>query len=147
RHKSSNPFPLIIPKCVAIHRRSPKISVESDLLSSGNPRSLIRHYDLENQRRQLIERVGGLKSEQNKPCNHHIEAKMHEGLATNCLLWRVDRRLGCEPNSTRNGKHDHPENISPARRTESFRRRGRDAFVANLFGPLFDASFLPVHVP
>ncbi|MBU6464240.1 MAG: hypothetical protein KGR71_16915, partial [Proteobacteria bacterium] len=46
RHKSSNPFPLIIPKCVAIHRRSPKISVESDLLSSGNPRSLIRHYDL-----------------------------------------------------------------------------------------------------
>jgi hypothetical protein len=87
---------------------------------------------LENQRRQLIKRVSGLQSEQNKSCNHHVEAEMHEALATNCLLWRVDRRLGCEPNSTRNGKHDRPEN-TPARRTESFRRRGRDAFVATLF--------------
>jgi hypothetical protein len=40
-------------------------------------------------------------------------------------------------------------NASSATGTEGFRRRGSDAFVANLFldgGLLFDA-FLPVHAP
>jgi hypothetical protein len=46
-HKSLDPLPLIIPKSVAIHRRSPKISVESDLPSLGNPKSLNRHRALE----------------------------------------------------------------------------------------------------
>ena len=43
-----------------------------------------------------------------------------------------------------------PANYSSAIETEGFRRRGSDAFVANLFlagGLLFDASFLPVYVP
>src|SRR5258708_967274 len=46
RHEAPNSFPLVIPKCIAIHRRSPKISVESDLPSLGNPKSLNRHYGL-----------------------------------------------------------------------------------------------------
>ncbi|WP_237345542.1 hypothetical protein, partial [Xanthobacter agilis] len=41
------PLPLIIPKSIAIHRRSSKISVESDLRPLGNPKSLNRHYGLE----------------------------------------------------------------------------------------------------
>jgi hypothetical protein len=48
------------------------------------------------------------------------------------------------------GKDERPANSSPAIGTAGFRRRGRDAFVANLFltgGLLFDASFLPVHAP
>jgi hypothetical protein len=32
--------------CIAIHRRSPKISVESDLRPPGNPQTLNRHHDL-----------------------------------------------------------------------------------------------------
>ena len=46
RHKSFDTFPLVVAKRVTIHRRSPKISVESDLRAFGNPCSLIRHYDL-----------------------------------------------------------------------------------------------------
>ena len=43
-----------------------------------------------------------------------------------------------------------PANSSSAIGTGGLRRRGNDAFVANLFLPevlLFDASFLPVHAP
>lgn len=78
-----------------------RLKLEPDCANAASLRRSVEPA-LENQRRQLIKRVGGLKSEQNKPSNHHVEAEMHEELATNCLLWRVDRRLGCEPNSTRN---------------------------------------------
>jgi hypothetical protein len=43
-----------------------------------------------------------------------------------------------------------PANYSSAIETEGFRRRGSDAFVANLFlagGLLFDVRFLLVHAP
>ncbi|WP_422635549.1 hypothetical protein, partial [Sphingobium sp.] len=41
-----DPVPLVIPKRVAIHRRSPKISLESDFSEIGNPKSLNHHYAL-----------------------------------------------------------------------------------------------------
>ena len=47
-------------------------------------------------------------------------------------------------------KDDHPANYSSAIETEGLRRRGSDAFVANLFfagGLLFDVRFLLVHAP
>jgi hypothetical protein len=40
------PIPLIVSQRITIHRRSPKISVESDLRPLGNPNSLNRHYGL-----------------------------------------------------------------------------------------------------
>jgi hypothetical protein len=61
---------------------------------------------------------------------------------------RADLAQGREPNSVRVGKNQRPANSSLAIGTEGFRRRGRLAFVANLFLQevlLFDASFLPVH--
>src|SRR5580698_1579728 len=45
-HKLLKPLPLVVSKHVAIHRRSPKISVESDSRPFQNPRSLNRHRDL-----------------------------------------------------------------------------------------------------
>jgi hypothetical protein len=45
-HEYLDPFPLVVAKHIAIHRQSPKISVESDLLPFGNPHSLNRHYAL-----------------------------------------------------------------------------------------------------
>ncbi len=94
----------------SIRQANLRLKLEPDCANAASLRRWVEPA-LENQRRQLIERVGGLNSEQNKPCNHHVEAEMHEELATNCLLWRVDRRQGCEQNSTRNGNHDCPENI------------------------------------
>ena len=47
-------------------------------------------------------------------------------------------------------KDDHPANYSSAIETEGLRRRGSDAFVANLFlagGLLFDVRFLLGHAP
>src|SRR6202020_1936786 len=46
-HKLLKPLPLVVSKHVAIHRRSPKISVESDSRPFENPRSLNRHRDLD----------------------------------------------------------------------------------------------------
>jgi hypothetical protein len=64
------------------------------------------------------------------------------------LTTPADLAQGREPNSVRVGKNDRPADSSSAIGTEGFRRRGRVAFIANLFLPevlLFDASFLPVH--
>jgi hypothetical protein len=38
--------------------------------------------DLENERGQLIERVGKLQTDENQGCDHQIRAKMHESLKT-----------------------------------------------------------------
>ena len=45
-HKLLKPLPLVVSKHVAIHRRSPKISVESDSRPLENPRALNRHHGL-----------------------------------------------------------------------------------------------------
>jgi hypothetical protein len=47
RYKTFDALPLIVPKSIAIHRWSPKISLESDLPPLGNPKFLNRHHDLE----------------------------------------------------------------------------------------------------
>src|SRR5262249_61636551 len=46
RQNLLKPLPLVIPKRIAVHRRSPKISVESDSRPLENPRSLNRHRGL-----------------------------------------------------------------------------------------------------
>jgi hypothetical protein len=46
RHEIPKPFRLILPKCAASYRRSPKISVESDLRLLGNPQSSTCHHSL-----------------------------------------------------------------------------------------------------
>jgi hypothetical protein len=42
-------------------------------------------FDLENERGQLIERVGKLQADENQGCDHQTRAKMHEGLKTKVL--------------------------------------------------------------
>jgi hypothetical protein len=42
--------------------------------------------DLENEGRQLIERVTNLQAHQNERCHHQIETKMHEDLLGNSFL-------------------------------------------------------------
>ncbi|MDE2601761.1 MAG: hypothetical protein KGL62_05240, partial [Bradyrhizobium sp.] len=93
------------------------------------PRALALH----DQCCQLIKRVAGFQSEQNKSRDHHVETKMHGGLATDRVLWRADRAGILNQTRCTAENIIARRNISPARRTESFRRRGRDAFVANLF--------------
>jgi len=51
-------LPLIVPQRVAIHRRSPKISVESDLRPLGSPRSLNCHHGLAGSDLDVV--IGGL---------------------------------------------------------------------------------------
>src|SRR5208337_5088815 len=46
RNKVLEPFPLVVTKSVAVHRCSPKNSVESDLRAFGNPKTLNCHYAL-----------------------------------------------------------------------------------------------------
>lgn len=46
RHTILDPFPLVIPKRITIHGRSPKVSLESDLRLRRNPKPLNRHHDL-----------------------------------------------------------------------------------------------------
>jgi hypothetical protein len=89
--------------------------------------------DLKNETGQLIERVDRLQAQKNQRRDHQIETEMHEGLATKCFLPRARIAQGREPNSVRIGKTNRPTNHSPAIGTESFRRRGSDAFVVNLF--------------
>src|SRR5208337_5442679 len=45
-NKVLEPFPLVVTKSVAVHRCSPKNSVESDLRAFGNPKTLNCHYAL-----------------------------------------------------------------------------------------------------
>jgi hypothetical protein len=67
------------------------------LLSAADIRTHIRCYgisrpladlrsssrsDLENERGQLIERVGKLQADENQGYDHQIRAKMHEGVKT-----------------------------------------------------------------
>jgi hypothetical protein len=65
-------------------------------------------WDLENERGQLVERVDGLEAHQNERYDHQIKAKMHEGLATRCLLPRARSAQGREPNSVRIRKRRSP---------------------------------------
>jgi hypothetical protein len=45
-----------------------------------------RACDLENERRQLVQRVDRLQAHNNERCDHQIKAKMHERLATKRLV-------------------------------------------------------------
>jgi hypothetical protein len=53
-----------------------------------SPRSTTCGFiELENERSQLIERIGKLQSQQNHGCNHQVKAEMHEGLEPEYLSW------------------------------------------------------------
>jgi len=99
----------------------------------------------------LIERVNDLDAHENERSDHQIEAKMHERVETKKLpLARADLAKAVNQIQYASERASGPVNSVSATGTEGFRRRGSDAFVANLFlagGLLFDASFLPVHAP
>jgi hypothetical protein len=56
-------------------------------------------WNLENEGGQLVERIDGLQTHKNERRDYQIKAKMHEGLATRCLLPSARVAQGREPNS------------------------------------------------
>jgi hypothetical protein len=99
---------------------------------------------LENERGQLVEHVEDFQAHQDKRCDHQIKAKMHDGLENQIL--RAARRISLKAvHQTQYALRKTSARRVPRRQleTEGFRRRGSDAFVANLFlagGLLFDAA-------
>jgi hypothetical protein len=95
---------------------------------------------LENERRQLIERIDHLQADEKERCDHQIRAKMHESLKPN---------VRCGPRRSRAGPEIRlitalvmtgfrfcadfaSASLHQQLETAGFRRRGRDAFVVNL---------------
>src|ERR1700737_3112010 len=76
---------------------------------------------------------------------------MHEEIETKCFLRRARfSHKAVNQNECASERTITRRTIRSAIETEGFRRRGSDAFVANLFfagGLLFDVRFLLVHAP
>jgi hypothetical protein len=97
----------------------------------------------------LIERVDRLQADKNERCDHQIKAKMHEGLATKCLIPRAQIAQGREPNSVRTEKAIARRIIR--RQLEQKASAAAEVMpssrTSSIGGLLFDASFLLVHAP
>jgi hypothetical protein len=82
-------------------------------------------FELENEQRQLIKRIGDFEAHQNQRCDHQIKAEMHERLETKYFRGqRRSRVRGRQQNSLRVGTRERPAILPHVTGTEGLRRRG-----------------------
>ena len=118
---------------------------------ASDPGSIRNQKGALEKRHQLIERVENFQPHQHKCRHHQIIAKVHAGIETNVSLGlsSIRDRPSTKPGTRR--KESAPgDGCVGNTKKKGLRRRGSDAFVANLFlagGLLFDASFLSDHAP
>jgi len=105
---------------------------------------------LENEHRQLIERVDRLQPNQEEHRDHQVRAEMHRRDCNRRLLAAHESRRVCKSNSVSSGNHARAANTRPRdsnRKASAAAEVIRSSRTSSTGGLLFDASFLPVYVP
>ena len=105
---------------------------------------------LESEHRQLIERVNRLKADQEKRCDHEIIAEMHRRACNRRLLAARGNRAGTVTKRGAQRTTPSPGEIPAGdndRKASAAAEVMRSSRTSSTGGLLFDASFVPVHVP
>ena len=122
----------------------------SSEVDPGSREENASNKNLENEHRQLIERVNRLKADQEKRCDHEIIAEMHRRACNRRLLAARGNRAGTVTKRGAQRTTPSPGEIPAGdndRKASAAAEVMRSSRTSSTGGLLFDASFVPVHVP
>jgi hypothetical protein len=122
----------------------------SSEVDPGSREENASNKNLESEHRQLIERVNRLKADQEKRSDHEIIAEMHRRACNRRLLAARGNRAGTVTKRGAQRTTPSPGEIPAGdndRKASAAAEVMRSSRTSSTGGLLFDASFVPVHVP